>query len=157
LNHRKDTAKKRRPEAGFVELEMEDLSAVAAVRAGAQADEAFYRAWAADLLETVLSQIREEYLRTARDGHWRVFEARVLAPILRQADAPPLEEICRACGIEDEVKASNMVVTVKRRFQAVLRQRLRDLVPSEGEVELEFHEILRILSQPAQDGVRPCE
>ena len=146
--HRKEAAQKRRPAAGFVELEMEELPLLDATQAGVSADDAFYRTWAAELLNDVLAQVKAEYCLTGREPHWRVFEARVLAPILHGGDAPPLEEICRDCGIADDVKASNMVVTVKRRFQAVLRRCLRDLVPSENEVEAEFCEILNILARP---------
>jgi len=145
--YRKETAQKRRPHAGFVELEMEELPLLATTQTGTGADDIFYHAWAADLLEGVLSQVKQEYLRTGRNAHWLVFEAKVLVPILHNVEAPPLDEICRTHGIKDDVTASNMIITVKRRFQAVLRHRLRDLVPSDEEVEVEFHEILRILSR----------
>jgi len=143
---RKENAQKRRPAAGFVEVEMEELPLLATTRPGITADEAFYRSWATDLLDSVLSQVQAEYCRTGRSDHWQVFQAKVLTPILHNTEAPPLEEICRNCGIEDETKASNMIVTVKRRFQAVLRRNLRDLVSSEDEVEAEFHEILKVFS-----------
>jgi RNA polymerase sigma-70 factor (ECF subfamily) len=145
--HRKENARKRRPAAGFVDVEMEELPLLATTRMGTAADETFYRSWASDLLGNVLSQVEAEYCRTGRDRHWRVFQAKVLTPILQDAEAPPLEEICKNCGVEDETKASNMIVTVKRRFQAVLRRNLRDLVPSEDEVDAEFHEILEIFSR----------
>jgi RNA polymerase sigma-70 factor (ECF subfamily) len=145
--HRKDTARKRRPQAGFVELEVEELPVLSTTQAGTTAEDMFYHAWAVDLLKSVLSQVQEEYARTGRSSHWRVFEAKVLVPILHNVEAPSLEEICKNCGIADEAKASNMIVTVKRRFQAVLQRSLRDLVPSDEDVEVEFHEILKILSR----------
>ncbi len=144
---RKETAEKRRPAAGFVDVEMEDLPVLATTQTGVTADEAFYRSWATDLLENVLAEIKQEYCQTGRSSHWFAFEAKVLAPILGNTEAASLAEICRQHGIEDETKASNMIITVKRRFQAVLRRCLRDLVPSDDEVEVEFCEILEIFSR----------
>ncbi len=44
-----------------------------------------------------------------------------------------------------------MIVTVKRRFQALIRQYLRDLVTSDEEAEEELREIRRFLPKVAQD------
>jgi RNA polymerase sigma-70 factor (ECF subfamily) len=144
---RKDSAQKRRPAAGLVELKVQELPALPTTRTGATAEDVFYHTWAADLLENVLSDVREECGQTGMRSHWLAFEARVLAPILHNVEPSSLAEICRQHGIEDETRASNMIITVKRRFQAVLRRRLRDLVVSEEEAQDEFREILNILSR----------
>ncbi len=68
------------------------------------------------------------------------------------SDAPTLETVCKKHGISDTVKASNMIVTVKRRFQALLRQHLRRSVMSDKEAEEELKEIRRFLPKVAQDG-----
>ena len=144
---RKENAQKRRPSAGFVEMETDEFLLLPATQAGVTADEMFYRSWAVDLISGVLSQVQQECEQTGKSGHWCVFAAKVLVPILHNTEAPPLEEICHTYGVEDEAKASNMIITVKRRVQAVLRRCLRDLVASDEEVEDEFHEILAILSK----------
>jgi len=44
----------------------------------------------------------------------------------------------------DEAKASNMVITVKRRFQAVLRRHVRQCVDSDAEVNEEIRDLMKI-------------
>ena len=64
---------------------------------------------------------------------------------------PPLSELCARHGIADESTASNMIITVKRRFRAVLHQRVRPFVDSETEVEAEIRDLMSTLSRGA-DG-----
>jgi hypothetical protein len=45
-----------------------------------------------------------------------------------------------------------MIITVKRRFAAVLQKHLRDLVVSDEQVSEEFEEIKRYFPNIAQDG-----
>jgi len=62
-----------------------------------------------------------------------------------------MKEICRKYAVESEAKASNMMVTVKRRFQTALMNHLRSLVVSEEQVDEELSEIMRFLPKIAQD------
>jgi len=54
--------------------------------------------------------------------------------------------------LEHTVKASNMIVTVKRRFQTLLQQHIRNSVMSDREADEELKEIRRFLPKVAQDG-----
>ena len=82
--------------------------------------------------------------------HWSVFRERVVLPMLNDAACPSLTDICEKYGIESEKKASNMIVTVKRRFQAVLKQHIRDTVAAENEMAEELEEIMQFLPKSAQ-------
>ena len=64
---------------------------------------------------------------------------------LRDVRAASLAELCRRYGVEDEAHASNMVVTVKRRFKRVLRRLVRQTVDSDAKVDEEIEELIRIL------------
>ena len=61
------------------------------------------------------------------------------------------QEICRKYAVENEAKGSNMMVTVKRRFQTTLRSHLHSLVVSEDQIDEELSEIMRFLPKMAQD------
>ncbi len=61
-----------------------------------------------------------------------------------------MPELCAGLGLQSESQASNMIVTVKRRFRAVLKRRLRELSSSEAEAERELADVLEMLSS---DGV----
>jgi hypothetical protein len=71
---------------------------------------------------------------------------------MEKTNPPSMKEICRKYAIESEATASNMMVTVKRRFQTALRNHLRGLVVSEEKIDEELAEIMRFLPKMAQDG-----
>lgn len=144
---RKEGRQKRQPRAGIRHLEIDELSKLTTTQAEMEPDEAFYYTWAADLLDLVLAELKDEYCSTAKTGHWKVFWSKVVVPIIDNVEAPSYTDICSTCGIEDESKAANMVITVKRRFRAILKRHLRNLVQSDSEVEDELSEVFAILSR----------
>ena len=75
--------------------------------------------------------------------HWQVFQERVVNPILNHDEAPSLPALCRKYQIEGVKRASNMVITVKRRFQACLRTHLSNSVSTEDQVLEELGDILQ--------------
>lgn len=109
--------------------------------------EAFNHAWATALLDRVLSELRGDCFRTGKTLHWSLFEAKVLRPIMESSPSPPLAKLCQAYGIEDAAKASNMIVTVKRRFQFFLRKCVRHFVGSDEDIDEEIGDMVQILSQ----------
>jgi len=110
-------------------------------------DQAFSYAWATDLLDDVLAAVESDCHRTGKILHWKVFKARVLTPIMENTSAPSLKDICRQCQVQGESKASNMVITVKRKFRRQLETCIRLHVDKETEVEHELEELLNILSR----------
>ncbi len=147
--HRADVARKRRPAAGIVSLDGADGARLPEPAHVARPDEAFHHAWAAELLDDVLSELERECVGTGKRKHWEVFRARVLAPIVDNAATVPLAALCEQQGIDSEMTASNMIVTVKRRFQAMLRSRVRSFVNSDEEVEQEILDLIATLSASA--------
>ena len=145
--HRKTKARKRIPKDGIVNLESINLPNLPAAQSDARPEQVFYHVWAADLLDEILDRVRNEYCSTDRAIHWHVFEAKVLDPIIHNTKAPSLAWICTKYGVDSEDKASNMIVTVKRRFRTALKRCLRQFVQSDSEVEEEFNELFRILSK----------
>jgi hypothetical protein len=112
----------------------------------ATAEEIFHYTWASNLLDEAIAKVKNEYCSGGKENHWKVFDEKVLAPIFTNAHPPSLTEICSKYGIDSTSKASNMILTVKRRFGAVIKRCLRQFVQSESEVEDEFNELLKILS-----------
>jgi hypothetical protein len=99
------------------------------------------------MLDQVIAEVQEEYCNSGMETHWEVFRIKVIEPILNDVEAPPFSEICKKYNIESESKASNMIITVKRRFGVVLRRSLRQFVQSDAEVEDEYHQLIEILSK----------
>jgi DNA-directed RNA polymerase specialized sigma24 family protein len=145
--YRKETAKKRMPKGGIVHFDdisdFEDRN----VLTTATAEEVFHYTWASNLLDEAISNVKNECYSTGKDVHWQVFEEKVLTPILNNAHPPSLTEISSKYDIDSPSMVSNMLVTVKRRFRAVLKRQLQHFVSSEAEVTAEFNDLLKIVSK----------
>ena len=148
--HAAETAKKRMPEGGLIPLEMTDPPDFSRVTENYTPEESFDYAWVSALLEQVLEDVETMCYKEGKTVHWRVFRERILAPITEGTDPASLTEICHKYDIESSRIASNMIITVKRRFQAVLLKHLRQTVTSDGQIGDELAEITKFLPQIAQ-------
>jgi hypothetical protein len=108
--------------------------------------------WKSTPIDQTLAEVKTTCRGQGLQIHWQVFEDRVLQPIFDNTEAPSMREICEQQGIETESIASNMLVTVKRRFRAVLRRNLRLTVLAEGDVDTELREILSFFGKSAQEA-----
>lgn len=145
--YRKESAKKRLPKHGLTQLETTSLPDLPMEQSGTTPELTFHYAWATNLLDQVLTNIREEYCSTGRATYWEVFQAKILRPIFESTAAPSLIELCEKYGIENEKRVSNITITAKRRFATILKQQLRLLVQTDSEAEDEFRELVEILSK----------
>jgi hypothetical protein len=114
-------------------------------------EDTFSYAWISDLLERVLEQVETKCYEDGKAVHWCLFRDRLLRPIIERVDPISTKELCAKYDVEDSGKVSNMIVTVKRRFQAILKQHLRDSVTSDEYVEDEVEEIQRFFPKIAQE------
>lgn len=149
---RKQTTQKRMPKGGIVPLDTEGMSELPHGITKLTPEDAFTYVWVSGLLEEVLSDVRSSYFQEDKIVYWHLFRDRVVQPIMDRSDPPPLEQLCAKYGITDTAKVSNMMVTVKRRFQTLLKQKLRHLVMSDEEAMVELEEIRKFLPKLAQDG-----
>jgi RNA polymerase sigma-70 factor (ECF subfamily) len=113
-------------------------------------DDFYNYVWVSALLDQVLSAVQTSCDRDNLQIHWQVFEDRVVRPILQGSTPPSLSEVCRKHEIQDEKKASNMLVTVRRRFQKALKEYVRTTVASDSHTQAELAEILDFLPPGAQ-------
>ncbi len=147
----KRTAGTRIPPEKLASLDSMDLSELPQDMSESGPDASFNYAWVSALLDRVLSAVKSGCCQEGLETHWEVFNARVVRPILDGTAAPALGEVCARLGIEDTRRASNMIVTVKRRFRETLRRHIRTTVVSDEQVDDELDEILRFVPESAQD------
>lgn len=145
--HRKETTSKRSPTDTMIKLKDTELPDLPKTQSRARPDQIFHYAWASELLDHVLVEVKDDCYQTGKKVHWQIFNTKVLGPIFGTGKSPSMTELCKKYGIDSEAKASNMIVTVKRRFRAILKRRLRQFVHSDSEVEEEFNELMKILSK----------
>ena len=148
---REQEAQKRHPKGKFVSFDLFDPPVVPETISQSGPEDSFNYAWKTALLDGVLSEVERECRRQGIEIYWDVFRDRVVRPIMENIEAPSLKSICTQYGIENEAKISNMIVTVKRRFQSELRKQIRNTVLSENQVNEELVEILKLFPKKAQD------
>ena len=141
---------KRIPPEKLVQIEMIDPAEVPRAISILSAEDAYNYAWLSALIDQILSEVETKCRQDGMETHWNVFYDRVVQSILEKVDPPSLADICKKYGIEDEKKASNMNITVKRRFQAALKKHIRNTVTSDAQINEELEEIMRFFSKRAQ-------
>ena len=146
-------ARTRIPQDKLVSLEVIEPPELSSMMTASNPDDVYQYVWLSALLDQVLTAVQASCEQDGLHTHWQAFHERVVQPILQGSAPPPLADVARKHGIEDEKKASNMVVTVKRRFQAALKEYVRTTVASDSYVQEELTEIMRFLPQAAQRDV----
>ena len=147
----KETALKRIPKGKLVPLDIVDPDSVVAISDDLSPDDCFNYAWVSSLLERVLEEVETACHEDDKTVYWKVFEARVLMPIMDESDPPSVKDICDKYAIPDGTKLANMMVTVKRRIRSALEKHIRDLVASPEEVSDELLEMARFFPGMAQN------
>ena len=102
------------------------------------------------MLARVLTEVEVECERQGLKTHWALFQERIVRPILDAQPTPSLSDLCQAHVLEDPKTASNMIITVKRRFRAALLQHVRQTVLSGDQAADELEELLQFLPEGAQ-------
>ncbi len=148
----RETAQKRIPKGQFVSIDKVDPPEIPKSMTESAPEQTFNYAWVSALLEQVLEKVEHECRQDGKDVHWAIFCDRVLSPIMDRGNPPSLKEIAAKYGISDESKASNMMVTVKRRLQVALKQHLRESVTSEEYLAGELDQIRQFFPKIAQDS-----
>lgn len=146
-----ETAQKRKPKGRLVPLDMVAPPELPQSLMSSDPADSFSYAWITDLLERVLDQVEAKCYEDGKAVHWYLFRDRLLKPIVDGTDPVPIGKLCTKYGIEDGSKVSNMIVTVKRRFQTIMKQHLRDSVTSDEYVAGEVEEIQRFFPKIAQE------
>ena len=145
--HRGETAKKRAPEGGVAGLDGIDWNNVPQPASTATPADSFNQAWASALLDGALADLEQECRDDGRAAHWDVFHARFLKPIMTGEKPTSLSDLCAECGVENEKKASNIVVSIKRRFRTILRHRVQPFVESDEDIDDEINDLIVIFGQ----------
>jgi len=145
--YRKSNAAKRHPAKKILSLAGIDDGVFPEPSVSATPEQAFHFVWAFDLLQEVLADVKQVCLDKKQEVYWRVFEERFLCPILTGQESLSQEKLCEQFDISDKKTVSNMAITVKRRFAAVMRKKIRQWVEDEEEIEQEICEIIKILSE----------
>lgn len=145
--HRKKKAKKRSPKGRLISLDgLEDFDVPDRAR-HLSPDEVLIYAMALEVLHEAIADVEAECRDDGLLTHWEIFYQREVRPHWDGAEAPSLGEMCERLDVPDAGKASNMIITVKRKFRRALERRLRAYVSSEDQVQEELNDLIQILGK----------
>jgi DNA-directed RNA polymerase specialized sigma24 family protein len=144
--HRKETARKRIPKDKLINVEQIDPAELPEPVGQLTPEQSFNYTWVSELLDKMLVEMEAKCRTDGKVLHWRIFHDRILKPIMENAHPPSLAEICDKYGIKNAAKASNMIITVNRRFQAALKRHVRRTVANDADVDEELCELMQIFS-----------
>jgi len=150
--YRKETTRKSIPKDKLVPLDIAVPTALPETVGELDAEQSFNYAWKAEILERVLAEVRDRYIKRDMETHWYVFRDRLLQPILEGREAPSLNQICERYGITNKTTSSNILKTVKRLFRSVLEKNVRQTVVSGEAVEGEMREIFKFFEEKKHDS-----
>jgi hypothetical protein len=145
--HRKDSAQKRLSQEHGAPLLGIDLFEVPDQVQGSTEEEAFNYAWLSNLLDRTLAEVESECLKNGFTVHWKLFQARILDPLFFNTPPVSISTLCTKYNLSSPGKVSNMIVTVKRRFQAAFHRQLCHSVETESEIKEECDELNRLFSK----------
>jgi RNA polymerase sigma-70 factor (ECF subfamily) len=143
LNHFRALRARKRSPKGCV-MSMEE---VCVVDPTTTADEAFDVAWARQVIELAVAEVREECRVADRPDVWGVFEARILRPSLEATEPTPYGELLERFGFASPAQASNILVTGNRMFRRALRAVVGRYEASDEEVDAELTDLRRLLGR----------
>ncbi|MFC1765446.1 RNA polymerase sigma factor [Planctomycetota bacterium] len=149
---RRENAQKHIPKEKLVPLDINDPPILPQTISNWSPEDCFIYAWKSAILEETLAEVQSDCLSQGLETHWHVFQDRILQPALQNDEPPSMGQICTRYGIVSETTASNMIVTVKRRFRTAMRKHLRSTVLSDEEADEELLDMLKTWDFSAQDG-----
>jgi DNA-directed RNA polymerase specialized sigma24 family protein len=146
----RERARNRTPKGKLVSLNVTEEPTIPMSVEKATAEESYHYAWLSALLERVLAEVRTECYRQDMKTHWELFYHRIVGPIMGGQSPLSLTDLSQEHGIGDTKKASNMIITIKRRFRTALIQHVRRTLLSGDQASEEMEELLHYLPKSAQ-------
>ncbi len=143
---RYEHSQKRMPAKEIFAYDASDGFELADTTAEMNAEETFNIIWLMEILQKSLAEVKEDMQTEGMGHYWILFEKRCLEPILNTTKPLPLKEICATFSIEDVTKASNMIVTVKRRLKKVIASNLKSVIGPEIGLEDEIATLIGKIS-----------
>lgn len=103
--------------------------------------------WAKTVLTDATARTRAYFVENDRDDLWRIFDRRVLVPILTGTPVPPYQMLVDEFGFRTAEQACSAVVTARRAFVRILREVIAEYVSDPAEIEDEINDLRRILAE----------
>ena len=107
---------------------------------------AFTRAWAREFLFATLDAFKRECNLSGKELHFRIFQVRVIEPLLEGVEPPRLDMLAAQLGLTAK-QAGNCMVTSRRAFQRLLREMIQCYATSDEEAQDEIQALFSSFSR----------
>ncbi len=131
------------------QVALDDAELAGAAADASTPESAFSTTWAAMLVRKVLTRVRDECRRDGLESHWTVFDRRIARPLLLGDDPEPYHSLVDRLDLDNAGQASNMVVTVKRRFARAMMDEVGATVDDPASSAEELADLVRDLERPS--------
>jgi DNA-directed RNA polymerase specialized sigma24 family protein len=141
--HRDEVRQKRSPHGQTVIAMDADQLANAVADPSQSPEQAFNTQWMHAMVRQVTAKVRGDCMADGLDPHWKVFEARVVHPMLNGTEPASYQELVDRLDLEDPAQAANMMITIKRRFARAMLDEIEETVSGSVHPEDELNDLLR--------------
>jgi hypothetical protein len=136
----------RLPDGGLTSLEELALVPDAAAAPGS---DPFDREWAINVIHEAGRRTRTYYTDKGSENSWAVFDVGVLRKQVEGLKPPSHADLARQFGFGSGRQVSNAIITVGRRYGAILREIIGEYVEDQTAIDAELRELMAILSGDA--------
>jgi len=150
---RKERARKRTPDAGFVALdelsdhEQPDYQDRSGDPAGV--------VWAQAVVTGALEGMQAECSRDGRDDLWGLFENRIVLPLLHDEEPGDYDGLIRRFGFKSPAQAFNSLNTAKRIFKRHLEGAVAEYAQDDAEAAEELQSLKTMLERAHRQSPAP--
>ena len=107
--------------------------------------DAFEIEWARRTLQEALQIMQTECEVSGKHQRWQVFQARIIAPLLTDAEPTDYAQLVSELGLESTAQVQNLLVTAKRHFTRSLETVVGRYADSQEEITAEIADLRRLL------------
>lgn len=142
-----DQWRRERSRGGDIRVPLGDLDREDSLGIDGDSAGVFDRRWALAVFHEALQRCEGHFSANGKGTHWALFEKRVLRPAVHSHAAGPLEDDARAAGFASPALAAAAVQTVKRRFDATLREVVGETVSDPSGIDNEVRQVRELLGR----------
>ena len=102
--------------------------------------------WARTILVGAVADLRQHCEQEKREDIWKLFEERLLRPLMWDTPPTPYDQLVGELGFESAAQASNAFMTAKRQFRRALNARVAPFAHEKSVVDGEIVELKTVLA-----------
>jgi DNA-directed RNA polymerase specialized sigma24 family protein len=138
----KQQAKKRSPAGGFAPLD----EAMDATNFDSGSSVMMDLVWAQEIINQAIQEVHAECRQSNREHFWKIFDARIIQPIMQGGKPVGYEELLKSTGFESPMQASNALITTKRIFVRTIKKIIGQYAENDEDIQQELDELRRVLA-----------